>query len=361
MSTIQTSLSIVHLESGLNVGSGVQRTSNEEAFTSNAIEVLGVDEVVTLGDVVTPKVVVVKFLSGDPLLIGTVFDSIGSGIYPFRLVDEGESMTLRLETEGIVETSTIICQADSGGSLSGKYFDMEDVTGLVRVWFDSGAGAGVAEETSITTVADSGDSLDGKYFLIYDDVGSVEVWINTSGGSATAPGVGARAIEVAITTGDADTVVATAVQTAVNADSKFSATVLGSVVTIVDASVGTRVDAADVDSGFTVLVTVPGVNASLEPTVTPPERALPVVFTEGATADALATLLAAALTADASYTATATTDTVTVVDNHTGVRVEAVDVDTGWTISGDGLGKASPVVHLKSEGTSQVVVVVAPN
>lgn len=110
------------------------------------------------------------------------------------------------------------------------------------------------EITQVTTVADSSNSLDGKYFLIYDDVGDVEVWINTSGGSATAPGVAARAIEVNITTNNSANDVASAIQFAVDGDSKFTASISTNEVTITDASDGIRTDASNVDAGFTVTV-----------------------------------------------------------------------------------------------------------
>lgn len=107
------------------------------------------------------------------------------------------------------------------------------------------------EISIVTALDDVAGSLNGKYFLLTDDTASVEVWLNVDSGG-TAPGVGTRAIEVAISEDDDAATIAAAIAAAVHADSKFNATALGDVVTITDASNGPRVDVAAGNAGFTV-------------------------------------------------------------------------------------------------------------
>ena len=114
---------------------------------------------------------------------------------------------------------------------------------------------GVKHVASITTVADVSDSLDGKYFVLYDDEGSVAFWIDTDNSGTTIPGGAAvydRFVEITtINTNDSDGAVAQKVKAAVDADLKFSATVLGAVVTVTYSTVGAHGAAAAGSSGFT--------------------------------------------------------------------------------------------------------------
>ena len=350
--SIQSQSILVHLDSGLNAASAYQYTAFENAFTSSAISVSTVDETPSLGDIVTPRTYELKLVSGDALRIG-----LDGSTYPFRLAEAGESMLLRLDVEGRRETTTVTTGADTAGSLANKYFQFYDRNGTVRPWFAIPA---QPEISTVATVADVADSLDGKYFLIYDDIGSVEVWINTSGGSATAPGVGARAIAVPVTTGDTADAVATAIQTAVDADSKFSATVSTNNVTITDASNGTRTNIAAGTSGFTVAVSQQGLAAPSSPGGG--TRMVQVDITYGATASAVATAIETAFASDTEVDASAVGSTVTITDKHTGTRTASGAGNTGWSApTSDGAGAASPVIHLKSTGTSQVLVAIAPN
>jgi len=95
MSTIQTQINLIHLDSGLSAGSAVQRTAVEASFSSDSLEVVNVEEAVDLGDVTIPKQIFFKFLSGDPLMIGLDYGTDGV-TYPFLLEDAGESLLLRL-------------------------------------------------------------------------------------------------------------------------------------------------------------------------------------------------------------------------------------------------------------------------
>ena len=114
----------------------------------------------------------------------------------------------------------------------------------------------VAEITSITCVGDVAGSLNGKYFVIYDNAGSVAVWMNTGGGSA--PGGYDRTLEVAIMMDDNNEGVASDVSAVLNADAAFSAANYFEGIIVSAATTGSRVDAADVDTGFTITTPVQG-------------------------------------------------------------------------------------------------------
>jgi hypothetical protein len=135
-------------------------------------------------------------------------------------------------------------------------------------WQDeiTGSSSSVKEVTSVTTVADVADSLDGAYFILYSatDATKYHVWYNTSGGSATDPApADSTAIEVAITTGDTATAVATATRSAIDALADFVGTGATDEVIITNADFGSSTDASDFDTGFTIAVTTPGVGETV--------------------------------------------------------------------------------------------------
>jgi hypothetical protein len=304
--------------------------------------------------------VAVKVTGGDDLKIGTT-----SGEHPI-LLTLNESMNLRLDVEGLQESSTYTCEADSGRSLSGEHQILHELLdAAVYPWFHFD-GEGAAEVSTITTVADTpNDNLDGKYFIIYDAIGSVGVWISTSGGSAIAPVGLDRTIAVIVTTGDSDEDVATFVSDELDDDAAFSSSVVANVVTVTDAALGERVDITDFDSTFTVATTVQGVDEFIESTepVVGAGRYLQVDLTVDMTAEEVSLALAAVIDADAAFAApTPTTDALVVTCRSTGVRTPSTAGDTGWAApTASGTGAASPTVYLESTGITQAVVVVAPH
>lgn len=121
--------------------------------------------------------------------------------------------------------------------------------------------AGQAEVTSVVCVADSGGSLNNTYFYLNSANNSTQyyVWYNVSSGGTDPAISGKTGIEVAIATNDANTVVASATQSAINALSDFSASVGSATVTITNASAGAATDASDAGStGFTITTTTQG-------------------------------------------------------------------------------------------------------
>lgn len=128
---------------------------------------------------------------------------------------------------------------------------------------------GVAEVTEIQCVADVSDSLDQTSFLFHDEVGSVAFWFDTDDSGSTIPtdaNAADRAVEITtIATDDDAETVASKVAVAINADSKFSASVDpqdATKVIVVSSTVGNKTDASDgVDdeaTGFTFTVLTQG-------------------------------------------------------------------------------------------------------
>lgn len=159
-------------------------------------------------------------------------------------------------------------------------FNFEAVS-LARFDYDPGAGTdfgirmtipsptsaavvGVAEETDITAVADVAGSLNDTYFLLdTPDSADYYVWFNVDAGGTDPEIAGRTGVEVAISADDADTVVAAALQAALDPLPNMAATVLGAVVTVTNDAEGPAPDAADgaAPTGFTFDTTAQGVTA----------------------------------------------------------------------------------------------------
>jgi len=106
---------------------------------------------------------------------------------------------------------------------------------------------------------------DGTYFDMFDtDGATARVWFDLDAVS-TPPSTpaGGRLLPVAVTTGDSASVIAAAAQVAIDADSKFSASVDGTVVQIDSLAVGEVADPVDVDSGVVITVCYKGKNFEL--------------------------------------------------------------------------------------------------
>ena len=196
MSLSQVSVTMNHYPSGGNFVGGVRRDSTESTFTSNVVSVTTSPESISVGDIIDPRFLAIKNISGSDLLISID----GGSTYVFRLAPTGESILLRFNAEDNKEVNTIVCEADVSDSLDGDYIELEDQNGLVWAWFNTGAGAG-----------------------------------------APTPMSGERLIEVSISTDAAATAVAIALAAALDADSEFSAPVpTTATVVATDAYAGVR-------------------------------------------------------------------------------------------------------------------------
>lgn len=220
MSVIQVNSSIVHLNSTLNVNNNKQYTSVEEGFVSASIGVASTDEVVDVGEIINPKFVFVKNISGDDLRIG-----MDGSTYPFRLTT-GEAMTVRLDAEGLVETQTVTTVADVASSLDGTYFTLEGNSGTWAVWIDVGD-TGTAEPAH-------GMTNDVEVTAIVADATAAQV---------------AAAIYAAL-----------AASTAFLADFTVTYVAASSLITITDKYTGTRTNLANggTSPGFTMSTTQAG-------------------------------------------------------------------------------------------------------
>jgi len=90
-------------------------------------------------------------------------------------------------------------------------------------------------------------SLDAAHFLLGDQT---YVWFNLDASSVDPAPAGRVGIEVSVTTGQTAAQVASALQTAVEADAGYSAVLSGSSVSIEKADTADVANAADVDTGF---------------------------------------------------------------------------------------------------------------
>jgi len=332
MATIQTQIALVHIDSGLNAQSVVQRTAAAAQFTPLAVEVGAADETIPLGDIITAKQVLVKLLSGDPLQVG-----LDGSTYPFRLVEAEEATLLRLDVEGLKEISTVICGADSASSLSGTYFDIADRNGTVRVWNNMAATAAFGSVTYGSPANTDTIVVNGTTFT-KDTTGNGTTTFSTIG----------------------------ELNTLISGLASISSTSNGTVISIVADTPGTAGNSITLDKTGSALTlsaaNLTGGSAASTPPATPGGgRLIPVVFAEDAAATTIAAAMAAAIDADAEFVATVNTDTVTITDMHTGDRAPITTSIPGWSVNPSNTGAASPVIHLKSLGTSQVVVAVAPH
>ncbi len=126
----------------------------------------------------------------------------------------------------------------------------------------------VAEITTVATVADVATSLSGTYFTLNGidtngDTQNYYVWIDVNNGSDDPAPAGLTGIEVDISEDDTAATVATAVAAAIDANANFGAAAVDDDVTITAAFKGPVVNAADVDTGFTIAVSTEGSSTSV--------------------------------------------------------------------------------------------------
>jgi len=213
------------------------------------------------------------------------------------------------------------------------------------------------EVTDFTTVADVAGSLENKYFTLSSPTTDYYVWFSIDSSSVDpAPG-GLTAIQVGIALNDTANAVAIALQIVLDAHIDFGASVITNVVTVTNAAVGSVVDAVDVNTTFTVLVTTQGAAGVLENgyfTLSSPTTdyyvwfsidsgsvdpapggltAIQVGIAADDTANAVAIALQIALDAHIDFGASVITNVVTVTNAVFGITTDAADFNTGFTIS----------------------------
>lgn len=126
-----------------------------------------------------------------------------------------------------------------------------------------GSSGGVAQAQTILCIADSAGSLNSKFFPIVSKNGvKYLIWLNVNSAGVAPSLPGYTNVMVALATNAANTAVATAIAAALDALADFVSTATSATVTCTDANAGfvnSGVSAGN--TGFTVLVTVPGVSA----------------------------------------------------------------------------------------------------
>lgn len=118
----------------------------------------------------------------------------------------------------------------------------------------------IEEQSCVQTVPDVASSLQNKYFILHSalDAGLFHVWNNVGAAGVDPAPAGSTGIEVAFVADASASVIAAAIQAAVDLIADFGATVLNDQVTITNAAVGDTTASADSDTGFTVTQTQEG-------------------------------------------------------------------------------------------------------
>jgi hypothetical protein len=365
MSTIQSQLSMFHIDSGLNVSASAQRTTVESSFSSDAITVTTTPEAVSLGDITVARQVVMKLVSGDDLLVGLDYGTDGI-TYPFRLSGAGDSMFVSLDVAGLdreITTFTAKAENDTGGTLEGDYLILREYAdAIVWVWFDLGTrGTGTLTSNNTNFGADDQITIGSKTYTFKVSLTPTEGEVLIG---ADADATLLNLIRAINHTGTPDTHYKCAVaNTQVSAAASVTAHAF--LLTAIDPGV-----AGNYTVSFPVGATLSGgtltggaASGGTAPTVTT-QRLISVTVPRSATAIQVAVATAAALDADSEFSCPVPTTAVFVVTaTSAGTRTLATVGATGWTAiaSATQEGAASPTVYLKSAGTSQVVVAVAPN
>lgn len=115
----------------------------------------------------------------------------------------------------------------------------------------------VAEVATIATIAKVGANLDSHYFLISAGGGGTNYYVYFTG--SIDPAIpGRTGVEITLSGDKTAAQVAAAIETALEATSAFTCTVLTNVVTVTCATAGVTMNAAAGNSGFTVNTTVAG-------------------------------------------------------------------------------------------------------
>ena len=361
MSKITTNTSLTHGATRVKYApTAFSRTPNEASISSGSIELLLADgdQVVPLGDLTTVRNLQIALLSGDDLQIG-----LDGSTYPFRLTGT-EAQTFRIDVEGLVETATIVAEADTDTSLSAKYLVLNDKDGSVWAWLSTG-------EQAVVTLTMDTQPTDGDTIVIgsrtYTWEGTLtevdgNIWIGANVAAAKLN----LGYAIAASGGTPGTDYATAmtantevtIAAFVSDDAVFSS-ILAGVAANSFASTETFTAGTNIFSAATL---TGGADASTAPAGSP-NRKLQVDVVANSTDLVIAVALAAGLDADSQFaSAVPTTATVTVSDAHSGTRTDAADGDTGWAApTTTQQGAASPTIHMKSLGTTQVAVGIAPN
>lgn len=139
---------------------------------------------------------------------------------------------------------------------------LNTATSGVATWSIEGGDIRLTSDTTgaSSSVAITAGTTGTDLLATLTDFSSVDTAVaGAAAVTSTDPAPGGTGIQVSISEDDTADTVASAIQTAVDANANFGATVLTDTVTITNATVGEATDATAGDSGFTVTVTTQGV------------------------------------------------------------------------------------------------------
>jgi hypothetical protein len=328
MSTIGTTIQIVNQDTGLAFSLPFYtRVTASPGFSVSEIAVGSIEEMV-FSEYPSPRNIALRLLSGGDVQVGT-----STGVYPFILSGVGDSMLLCLNSGNLGEITTVTSSADVGHSLSGKYFELYDNAGLVRVWFNLAS-----------AIASGSFTFGNPEFG--DDVRVNGTTITLGSGTFTIAEVTA----------------------AINALASVSATHNGTVISILAASPGVAGNsitlASTVAMAGSLVRSGPTLTDGADASTAPSPgggRLIPVVIARNATATVVATAATAAIDADIKFLATSTGAVITITDTEIGSRTNATAGTTGWAVPVETrAGSNNAPIYLKSASTSQLMVAVAP-
>lgn len=191
---------------------------------------------------------------------GGVDLGLTDGDLEFKLAEKAVDITAHQEGSNVLDAIR------TGKSLSLAVKLQETTVAQLRAAILNGGGdssGGVAQAQTISCIADTAGSLNSKFFPIVSKLGNKYlVWMNVNAAGVAPSLPGYTNVAVVLATGAVNTAVATAVAAALNALDDFVAAAVGVLVTCTDANAGFVKDGVSAgNSGFTVLVTVPGVSA----------------------------------------------------------------------------------------------------
>ena len=212
-----------------------------------------------------------------------------------------------------------------------------DVAEALKVVIDANSSFSASRANAVVTIT---DATQGAVTDAVNIDAGVTINVTQQGQDYVAPtyttdpiGTG-TGIQIDIVENDNATSVAIAIESAINGTAGFSASRIGDTVTVENDVAGVATDAADVDSGFTIAVATQGYEAysSVDPAV-PARTGLQVDIVEDDSADAIAAKTQTIVHAQTHFTASVSTDILTVTDANGGAVADAAVGDSGFSIN----------------------------
>lgn len=228
---------------GINRGATPATISEDSATTGKDIQ-LDIDRAVSLR-----KSDIVRMVEqiADKIVAGNFPPAVTTISYRGYGAQLGGRAQDILEESPTAATGTVTCasvlEADTA-TINGAVLTAQDLR----------------EKFTVLCVADNAGSLNNTYFTFSKSGTNYYVWYNVNSAGVDPALAGKTAVPVAVATNAANTVVASATNTAIDALAGVSSTVSSATVTVVIDAIGAVTDAAQgaVTTGFTITVTRQG-------------------------------------------------------------------------------------------------------